>query len=170
MRYEKKPEDKTILVTGIVVSLVVLLGIMFIPNMLKEQRTLEILNKEALEVLSDAKMSRLEEYPQVFEQQSGTRDVWNVPVRVTLTMNDLSNEVAVISAGRDRKFGTGDDLKADKIDIHVRKSVLAGIESGARSFGKGMTDGVKESLSDTSDKVKTEGKKLFGKLKGMVKK
>lgn len=122
-------------------------------------------------ILVDAKQSRPEEgtYNATLEIVDG----WGQPLTSSLIVRELTNTVYVYSTGRDQ-VKSDDDLHYRDRDVHVRKSVLKGIGSGAHSAGKGFTSGVIEGLGEANsaawNKAKEGAKKVKSDLMSKFKK
>ena len=75
------------------------------------------------------------------------KDSWDNDLRYEIqeieNEKTIASECTVTSAGRDGKFGTGDDIVATDRNIHVAKVVAREVGEGTKQFFKGLIDGLK---------------------------
>lgn len=120
-----------------------------IPGCIERDKALKLCQNWCHRVLAEAKIANPEEG--AYEADLEVLDPWDGSLHSILHVEELRNTVVVFSSGEDGEPGTRDDITAGDSDIHIRKSVKKGIESGAHSFGKGLTSGVVEGLGNVSE-------------------
>lgn len=127
-----------------------------IPSCLDQQEAKRLCEELCHKILIEAKADPPEygEYEAVLEE----RDPWKNQLISVLHVSELNNRVLVKSCGPDGLVGTSDDIYELKQDVHIRKIVAKGIESGAHSAGKGLTTGVMEGLGEASHAVVDKAK------------
>lgn len=163
---EKPPLTRILLVvSGLVATIVVLSN--FVPEMLRRNEAERLCEKWARNILIDAKAEPPEKG--AYEATLPVEDPWNNELQSTLYVRESLNQALVLSAGLDGSFSTADDISASRTDVHIRKVLKRGIQSGAESFGKGLARGVMEGMREETKenivKTKRKASKLLARFK-----
>lgn len=114
-------------------------------------------------ILAAAKKDQPEEG--TYEADLPIEDSWGQPLTSILNVGELSNFARVHSNGRDMIADNEDDHVFSKTDVHVRKSILAGLAAGSHSVGKGITTGVIDGLAEAKDASLKKAKEGAAKVK-----
>jgi len=148
---------------GLAVIILLAAGFTYIPGCLDRQEALKLCRQSCGSILREAKIEK----PEIgsYEATLDVTDPWGNNLHSALGVAELSNTVLVASAGKDGEIGTDDDIAAKDTDVHIRKTLAKGIQSGAHSAGKGLTSGVIEGLGEASDAAVTKAKAGFTKTK-----
>jgi len=152
--------------SGLVV-LVFIIGLIFIPKIIRHIKTDILCSDWNRTVLLEAKYGSLENG--TYDAILPASDLWGNKLHSKLRVQELLNEAWVSSAGPDGVFETGDDIVVWDEDFHVRKTVKRGIQSISKSFGKGLAqgviEGVQEETKENLDVVKKKTSDLLGQFK-----
>lgn len=164
-----------------VVLVIVLFGAAFtfgfkhFSKVAEDRAAKELCRVWAGKILADAKQNPPE--IGIYTATLLVEDSWGQPLISTLVVEELRNTVTVVSTGRDHVKGIlleCDDQFYQSTDIHVRKSLVKGIESGTHAAGKGFTTGIIEGLGQATDasfkKAKAGAKKVKSDLMNRFKK
>ncbi|MHA2279612.1 MAG: hypothetical protein ACXAC5_01790 [Promethearchaeota archaeon] len=138
-------------------------GISTIPGCLEREKARNLCQSWCKRVLVEAKSSNPE--IGIYEAFLPAADPWNNPLQSTLRAGELENVVTVVSIGKDEISGTTDDIVTSDVDVHIRKTISKGIQSGAHSFGKGLAGGVVEGLGEVKEASLSKAKIGFTKAK-----
>lgn len=142
------------------------LGVATIPGCLDRQRAAFLCQEWTITVLSEAKY----EQPEIgiYEGELPASDPWGAPLQSVLVVSELSNHVTVISGAKDAIIGTEDDVSFQKTDIHVRKTIVKGLQEGSYNIGKGLARGVIDGIGEATDKAKTKASDGIKKAKSSL--
>lgn len=141
----------------------IIFGISTIPGCVEREKARNLCQSWCSRVLAEAKSTNPE--IGVYEATLPATDPWDNSLQSTLHAGELNNTVTVVSFGKDTLIGTSDDIVVADVDVHIRKTIAKGIESGAHSFGKGLAGGVVEGLGEAKEASLSKAKIGFTKAK-----
>lgn len=104
----------------------------------------------------------------IYEATLPVSDLWETPLLSALTVEQYSNSVIVLSAGRDMEYHTDDDFVHARSDIHKRKVIAKALEEGSTSIGKGFAKGVIEGIGEATNASVATAKSGAAKVKGKL--
>ncbi len=88
-------------------------------------------------------------YVRVPEEELPDTDLWGTKLRVQYAQGGVAETIRVTSAGRDKLFGTTDDISSYCLSTNL-KGIGTGLrdnaEEASRNVAKGLVEGVKEGL------------------------
>lgn len=93
---------------------------------------------QRLDELTDGKGGYVQHEPDLYDP-----DPWGTSVRVSYSSGEFLNWLKVSSAGPDKKFGTKDDIIAERKTGSVLKSIQNVGESATKGAVKGVREGIK---------------------------